>query len=199
MKKFSWLLWILGLGVLVFCSCTAAGDAAESPIAASLTGAIIENITPISMPIENAVFTTKYDKDLKNRTANLDLAAKTINNTIVYPGEIFSFNETIGKPTFARGYKLAKIFVRGKEEKGIGGGICQVSSTLYNAADFAGLEIVERHPHSKKVHYVEEGRDAATSYGGVDLKFRNTLSYPIKILASAADGELAVVLEAIVS
>ena len=199
MKKFLWPLAIFTVGVLALCSCTTMGETTESPITTSLAGVIAENITPASTPIENAAFTTKYDEALKNRTTNLELATKTINGTVVNPDEVFSFNETIGKPTLARGYKIAKIFVKGKEEKGIGGGICQVSSTLYNAADFGGLEIVERHAHSKRVYYVDEGRDAAASYGGIDLKFRNTLSLPVKIVANAVDGELTVTLEAILS
>jgi vancomycin resistance protein YoaR len=84
------------------------------------------------------------------------------------------------------------VFNQGKESKGYGGGVCQVSSTLFNTAEKAGLEIVERHRHSKRVYYVPKGKDAATSYGGVDFKFKNTLAYPIKINARADDEKVTV-------
>lgn len=151
----------------------------------------------VTIPLENSIFITEYDESLKNRTINLEIAAETVNNTILLPGEVFSFNEIIGKPTRAKGYRSAKVFIKGREVSGIGGGICQLSSALYNAADLAGLEIIERHAHSKEVFYVPEGRDAATAYGGIDFKFRNTFEYPIQIVAEAANGMLIVMLEAI--
>ena len=191
MRRFIWILPAL----LFFASCgTSGGGIVESSLATTL----IEAVGPQSQPIEGASLTTDYNEKIKNRTINLQIAAKTINGVILQPGETFSFNEAIGKTTRAKGYRSAKIFVRGKEEEGMGGGICQVSSTLYNAADFGGMEIVERHPHSKKVGYVKEGRDAATSYGGVDLKFKNVLPHPVKIVATATGGKLTVALEAIV-
>ena len=190
MKKFIWLF----IGLFIFGSCgTAGGGIIESSLATTL----IDAVGTHSVPIDGASLTTDYNEKVKNRTTNLVIATKTINGVTLQPGDTFSFNETIGKTTWAKGYRPAKIFVRGKEEEGMGGGICQVSSTLYNAADFGGMEIVERHPHSKKVGYVKEGRDAATSYGGVDLKFKNVLDYPVKIVAQAAGGKLTVALEAV--
>jgi len=191
MRKFILLL----LPILLFLgSCGTAGGIVESSMATTL----IDAVGTQSVPINGASLTTEYNEKIKNRTTNLVIATKTINGTILRPGETFSFNEAIGKTTWAKGYRPAKIFVRGKEEEGMGGGICQLSSTLYNAADFAGLEIVERHPHSKKVGYVKEGRDAATSYGGVDLKFKNTLTHPVKIVATAVGGKLTVAIEAVI-
>ena len=191
MKK---LIFILA-AMLVFGSCgVAGGGIAESSLATTL----IEATEAKSVPIQGASLTTDYNAQVKNRTINLEIATKTINGVVLQPGDVFSFNEVIGKTTRAKGYRSAKIFVKGKEEEGMGGGICQVSSTLYNAADFAGLEIVERHPHSKKVGYVKEGRDAATSYGGVDLKFKNTLPHPVKIVATARDGKLTISIEAVI-
>jgi len=163
-------------------------------MAASLVDVVAEHLTQTT-PIKDGSFTTKYDESLKNRTKNVEIAARTVNSTVVGSGEVFSFNEIIGKATWAKGYRPAKIFVKGKEEQGMGGGICQLSSTLYNAADFAGMEIVERHPHSKRVFYVEEGRDAATAYGGVDLKFRNPLRQPVLVVAKADGGKLTVTIE----
>ena len=193
------LIWILPT-LLILSSCgMAGGGITENSLATTLADAVIEGVSGVqSTPIEGASCTTDYNAKVKNRTINMEIATKTINGIILQPGDVFSFNETIGKTTREKGYKSAKIFVRGKEVDGMGGGICQVSSTLYNAADFGGMEIIERHPHSKKVGYVKEGRDAATSYGGVDLKFRNVLPHPVKIVANAAGGKLTVALEAVV-
>jgi vancomycin resistance protein YoaR len=142
--------------------------------------------------IDGGSFSTEYDKKFKNRSLNLGIAAKTLNNAEVAAGETFSFNEVVGVATWAKGYRPAQIFVKGREEKGIGGGVCQLSSTLYNAALNAGLEITERHPHSKRVFYVEEGRDAAVYFDRIDLKFKNTLERPIKIEAKAENGTCTV-------
>ena len=140
--------------------------------------------------VENSMFETKYDKGLKNRTINLEVASKTVDGLVLQPGEVFSFNKVVGLATKEKGYKEAKIFLKGEEVMGLGGGICQLSSAIYNSADQAGLEIVERHAHSMKVHYVPEGRDAATAYGGVDLKFKNTKKEPVRLRAQMDDGVL---------
>jgi len=130
-------------------------------------------------------FSTNFNPGSVGRAANIKKAAHLINETVVYPGQTFSFNDTIGPTTQKRGFSLAKIFIKGKEADGYGGGVCQVSSTLFNAADEAGLAIVERHPHSKKVTYVPDDRDAATSYGDIDLRFRNDYDFPVIIRAAA--------------
>lgn len=126
-------------------------------------------------------FNTKFNENNTPRVTNLKLASEAINSVILQPNEVFSYNAHVGPTTQARGFAKAKIIVDGQEKEGYGGGVCQISSTLYNAAKNAGLEIIERHPHSKEVAYVGKGKDAATSYGGVDLKFKNTLNHPIKI------------------
>ncbi len=136
-------------------------------------------------------FKTKYNVNPKARATNIALAANSINGKIIKPGEIFSYNRAIGSTTAEKGYKKAKIFVNGKEEEGMGGGICQVSSTLYNAAKAAGMEIIERHPHSKKVYYVGDGNDAAVSPGGIDFKFRNIKNFNVQIVAKAENGEVS--------
>ena len=176
---------VLALGLLTSCS----SFSNDVPIASSLTNVLTEEL---GKPIKDGSFTTEYNSKIKNRTHNLELAVKSLDGATIRPGEVLSFNETLGPITKEAGYKPAKIFVKGKELEGIGGGVCQVSSTLYNAADYAGLEIVERHAHSRRVYYVEKGRDAATSYGGVDLKVKNTLPHPIKVQATAKDGKLTV-------
>ena len=128
-----------------------------------------------------STFSTKFTKKPKARNHNMKLASIALDQYVIEPGQTFSFNEVIGYAGPEQGYKIATILVNGKEEKAYGGGICQVSSTLYNAALEAGLEIVERHPHSKEVRYVEKGKDAATSYGTKDLKFKNNFPYPVII------------------
>ena len=134
-----------------------------------------------------ATYTTKFNSNSKARTHNMKLSSIAIDNHVLNPGDVFSFNKVVGYAGPQQGYQKAVIFVEGKEEQAYGGGICQVSSTLYNAAMGAGLEIVERHPHSKAVGYVPKGKDAATSYNGVDLKFKNTHSFPVTINSYMSD------------
>jgi len=119
------------------------------------------------------------------RTDNLYVSAKYMNGYILAPGEVFSFNGATGPRTFARGYSMAPV-VGGM---GIGGGVCQTATTIYNAARLAGMEIVERHPHSIKVGYVAPGRDATvTNY--VDMKFRNSTDKFIQIRSGAGGGHV---------
>lgn len=136
-------------------------------------------------PVEETLsaFSTKIVDNTEARLKNIQIANQTLNKTIVQSGDVFSFNETIGPRTAERGYQEAAIIVKEEKEMGIGGGVCQVSSTLYNAALAAGLEVVERHQHSAEVGYIELGKDATVSYGSCDLKFRNTMPYPIKFQA----------------
>ena len=141
---------------------------------------------------EMAVYSTKYNSGSINRTYNLKRASDLINWVVVAPGETFSFNATVGPASKRQGFLLAEIFVRGRKEQGYGGGICQVSSTLYNAADEAGLTIVERHSHSRRVGYVAKGRDATTSYGGYDFKFRNDNDFPVVIGSQAGKNRLTI-------
>ena len=139
-----------------------------------------------------AKYTTIYDAGNKNRSHNVALAAKTINGTILLPGETFSYNEVLGNPNKANGYKLATAYSGGKVVDSYGGGVCQVSSTLYNSVLYSNLEIVERYNHSYIVSYVPAGRDATVSYGGKDFKFKNSRNYPIKIVASAKNGVVSI-------
>ncbi len=132
-------------------------------------------------PIVLSEFSTSFEGGTESRINNITQASVLVDGTIVNPGEIFSFNQTVGPTVKRRGFAKGKIFIEGKEAQGYGGGVCQVSSTIYNAALEAGFEIVERHPHSKKVYYVEDDRDAATSFGGIDMKFKNNFDYPILI------------------
>ena len=129
------------------------------------------------------------DKD-SGRQTNVSITCSVLNGSIVKAGETFSFCDTVGKATPERGYKEAKVFdSEGNVELGFGGGNCQVSSTLYNAVlQDTNFEIVERHPHSHTVYYVEKDKDAAVACGSVDFKFKNNYNTDIKIYAST-DGE----------
>ena len=133
---------------------------------------------------------TEFDSGQKGRTNNLRLAAEKINGIIIMPGEIFSFNGSVGPTAKQNGFMKANVFSKGRLIKNYGGGVCQVSSTLYNACLEGGLEIVERHPHSGRVNYVPKNRDAATSYGGIDFKFKNNYNSPVAVNASVEGGSL---------
>ena len=134
---------------------------------------------------EIASFTTKiYTKD-SGRQNNLTLACSTLNNTTVENGKTFSFSKTVGRATSGKGYKKADVFRNGDVVEALGGGLCQVSTTLYNAVlKIPKLKVTERHPHSNKVPYIKSGKDAAVSYGAQDFKFVNNTGNTIKIKAS---------------
>lgn len=123
----------------------------------------------------------------KNRGENIKLAVAKINGKILAPGQTFSFNETVGPRTAEGGYQTAHTYTAGKVVDGIGGGICQVSSTLYNAVLKADLNVVERRNHMFTVGYVPYGQDATVSYGTTDFRFSNSTSWPIKIAAGVTD------------
>lgn len=133
-------------------------------------------------------FSTTYNAGATARTTNLKLASNKINNTVVMPGETFSYNKVVGKRTVAAGYKEAPTYAGGKVVNDIGGGICQITSTLYNAVIFANLDIVSRSNHQFVPSYVKAGRDATVVYGAIDFKFKNTRKYPIKIKSSVSGG-----------
>ena len=137
-------------------------------------------------------FSTNYSSSSPNRKENIRLASEKINGRILNPGEVFSFNDIVGPRTAATGYKVAHVYSGSKVVDGIGGGICQVSSTLYNAVVFADLEIVYRTNHSLPVSYVPLGRDATVSYGTIDFKFKNNKETPVKLEALADGNNLTV-------
>ncbi|MDR0272022.1 MAG: VanW family protein [Clostridiales bacterium] len=146
-----------------------------------------------SAPDRLGNYVTQFDASDTNRGVNISLAAKAINGKIVMPGEEFSFNDTVGSTTAERGYKEATVFVGGKKSKNFGGGVCQVSTTLCNAAIDAGMTITERHDHSLPVNYVGDGEEAATSNrGDLDFKFINETSHPIMIYANSENGTITV-------
>ena len=148
----------------------------------------IDQIGTEAFPDQLATFTTRYDASDKDRTTNLVLACQKINGKVIMPGATFSYNEALGPRTASAGYKNAKIYSSGEVIDGIGGGICQISSTLYNSALMSDMEIVERRNHQFVTSYVGAGRDATVVYGSTDFKFKNTRTYPVKIVASAKSG-----------
>lgn len=117
------------------------------------------------------------------RVNNIRLSAEAINNTLVLPGEVFSFNGVVGERTPEKGYKNAPIILGEAVVPGVGGGICQTSSTLYNAVRLAGLEVVERRIHSVAPSYIQHGRDATVAWPHTDFKFRNNTQHPIIVKA----------------
>lgn len=133
-------------------------------------------------------FSTDYSSSIKNRKENIKIASEKFNNMKLNPGDEISFNNIVGEISEATGFKNATVIVGGEYETGIGGGICQVSTTLYNSLILSDLEIVERHNHSRPINYVDLGTDAAVARGYKDLKFKNNTNNPIIILAEA-DGQ----------
>lgn len=131
-----------------------------------------------------ATYTTNYSSSNANRSNNIALATAKINGTVLMPGEVFSYNGTVGKRTVAAGFREAGAYVNGKTVNEVGGGICQVSSTLYNSVLRSNLEIVSRTNHMFAVGYVPIGTDATVSWGGPDFKFKNNRNYAIRIVAT---------------
>ncbi|MBP0725357.1 VanW family protein [Bacillus sp. RG28] len=137
-------------------------------------------------------YVTFFNSSNQSRSHNISLAAKAIDNHVVFPNEIFSFNKVVGMRSEEKGYKRAPIIVRGELSEGVGGGICQVSSTLFNAVDRAGLQIIERYSHSRHVSYVPSGRDATVSWYGPDFRFQNKYNQPILIRAKQYGGSMVI-------
>lgn len=203
MKKYAWLailVVILIVGAIIYfyfsnsnsnsnysAQRSSSNTNTESNVARNNKATIVEKeIASYSTVIKN--------KKDSNRQGNITLTCSSLNNSIIEPGETFSFCDTVGKATTDRGYKEANIIVDGTEIKGLGGGNCQISSTLYNAvlAVPEDLEVVERHPHSASVPYIESGKDAAVSYGSHDFKFKNNSDSTIKIIAQNTTDEIVV-------
>ncbi len=146
----------------------------------------VKNLSQEAFPDLLASYSTSYATSSANRCTNVELATKSINGYVLMPGETFSYNDTVGQRTAARGYKEAGVYLNGEVTTGLGGGICQVSSTLYNAVLLSNLEIVERTNHTFKPSYVPAGQDATVSWGAPDFKFKNNRNYPIKISATTS-------------
>lgn len=138
------------------------------------------------------IFTTEFETDHKERVNNLVIASKAINNVIIYPDQIFSFNTWVGPRVTEVGYQEAPVVYSGKLVRGIGGGVCQVSSTLYNAVLLSNLKVVQRINHSLPISYVPLARDATVVDGGVDLIIENTSKFPILLVSDITPPYLTV-------
>ncbi len=135
-----------------------------------------------------SAYTTHYNTGDVSRSKNVALATSLIDGTILLPGDEFSYNGTVGERTAEAGFSIAHVYVNGETVDGMGGGICQVSSTLYNSVLYADLKVTERLNHQLTVGYVPLGQDATVDYGNIDFKFVNDTDYPIKIDAKTTGG-----------
>lgn len=167
------------------------GGVVELPLYITESGYNPEEVTQLNEVVV-ASYTTYFDTSVAGRSKNIELSAEAINNVIVGVGDIFSFNTTVGPSDAEHGYQKAMEAVNGKLVEGIGGGICQTSSTLFNAVDHLAVDYVEKHHHSVSVGYVPNGRDATVSYGGLDFRFQNTTNVPLLLKAVINGGALTV-------
>ncbi len=162
---------------------SATGGKVEMPLYITESGYYLEDI-PYLEDVVVASYSTSFNSSDAGRNKNIELSAKAINNVIVGSGDTFSFNTVVGPRDEENGYQPAPEIINKKLVMGIGGGICQTSSTLFNAVDQLPIKFVERHHHSLDVGYVPKGRDATVSYGGLDFRFQNTSDVPFLIKAT---------------
>jgi vancomycin resistance protein YoaR len=144
------------------------------------------------LPVPLGSCSTPLGDSSPERIHNLDLAASRIDGTLLQPGERFSFNEAVGMRTAQRGYAHAPILLYGRRKTQVGGGICQLAGTLYNAALLSDLRVRERHRHTSPVNYLPLGQDATISWGSKDLVFENSLGQPVLITVGIEDEGLLV-------
>ncbi len=156
----------------------------ELPVSLEDPAVTTETAVAMLFRDELANVSTKFEtatQNEKNRAHNIGLAVSKFNGTILLPGEEFSFNQIVGSRNEKAGYKEAHVFINGRVEDGIGGGICQAVSTLYNAVLFSDMQVLERKSHSFIVTYVPLGQDATAYYGGTDFRFVNSTQWPLKV------------------
>jgi len=139
-----------------------------------------------------SAYVTDLDPRTAEQTANIKKAATSISGIILKSGQVFSLNDQAGPFSEERGFRPERAFREKGVVKEAGGGVCQLASTLYNAARNAGLDVVERVPHSRKVESVPPGHDATLAYGVADLKIKNPYPFPIKILSKISQGQLMI-------
>ena len=157
-----------------------------------LTRPCTQNVTnPPTAWDKLSSYTTYFNQEEKDRSQNIAIAASLIDGIILQAYGEFSFNQTVGRRTAETGFKQAKIIVNGEYVLGVGGGVCQVSTTLYNAALKSGLTVTEFHPHSLRVGYVAPSRDAMVSSQS-DLKLYNPYSHPVRLQATVFEGGVKV-------
>ncbi|WML39220.1 VanW family protein [Neobacillus sp. OS1-2] len=170
---------------------SAKGGDVEIPLYVTTSGYKPEEAAQLG-EVVIATFTTYFKSGVAGRNKNISLSAEAINNIIVGVGDSFSFNTTVGPSDQEHGYQPAQEIVDGKLVDGIGGGICQTSSTLFNAIDKLAVNYIERNHHSLPVGYVPTGRDATVSYGGKDFRFKNTTGVPLLLKAIVNKGSITV-------
>ena len=182
-------------------------DKLEKEILGRIDGKLISNVTIVAemedvnaaiteeklLPINTRVstFSTNFASSMSQRANNIILATNSINGSVIMPGGTFSFNKTVGIRTTQRGYEQAPVIIGNKVDSGIGGGICQVSGTLYNAILRSDIMATQRTHHTIPSSYVPKGFDATVDYGNIDYQFVNTLPYPIYIESSAQNRNIA--------
>ena len=155
----------------------------------------INNTAPEKTYSEKEIssFSTKIYTKESDRQNNISVACSELNGTTVKDGDTFSFTKTVGKTSTSKGYEKADVFVDGEVEHALGGGICQVSTTLYNAVrSVSKLKVTERHSHSNDVPYIPKGKDAAVAYGSYDFKFVNNTGNTIKIEAKNTKNKVTI-------
>ena len=173
-------------------SITEEGMQFSIPLLITMPEITTENVLGELFRDKLSTYTTYFNVNEVERTENVRLAAEFIDDVILMPGQEFSYNNIVGERSTERGFKTAKVYQQGQVVDGLGGGICQVSSTLYNAVVMADLEVLERKNHSLSVSYVKLGRDATVVYGSIDFRFKNSRQYPIKISSKISGGTLTI-------
>jgi vancomycin resistance protein YoaR len=162
-------------------------EAVVESIPATRTAAQIGEVHPDEVL---GYFETRYNEDAKHeaRSYNLRIAAQKLDGYVLQPGETFDFNDVVGERSEANGYRVAPVIAQGELVDGVGGGTCQVAGTLHGAAFFAGLDIVERKPHTRPSFYIKMGLDAAVAYPTITLKLKNNFPHPIVLHETVQDG-----------
>jgi vancomycin resistance protein YoaR len=169
---------------------TGLGRIVKVPVEALPPEVVAQDLQSISQ--EWASYMTEFDPTSLNRTENIILAARAVNGTILKPNDVFSFNQIVGPRATEKGYKDAPVFIDGRLVLGAGGGVCQVSSTLFNAVLLANLEITERSSHYRPPLYVPLGLDATVADNALDFRFKNNTSSYLFIMSEVNDNRILV-------
>lgn len=199
-RKYFLVILLLSALLLPLCACASPQGAPETPAPQENTAKAAEGDgkeaeatpAPSAEPHLLGEYETPILNNAADRVANLSLACEKVNAVVMEPEQEFSFNDTVGERTEARGFKKGIVFDGKKKIEAVGGGVCQVSSTLFGAAKNAALEITERHEHKREVEYVKLGDDATVKYGELDFKFKNTQNRSVKIEAFLTDSTVCV-------
>ncbi|WP_437904566.1 VanW family protein [Sorangium sp. So ce327] len=189
-EKIGYRLDVYGTLARIDAALRAGEDTAQASVETIAPKLVAEQLGNVKFDQVLGYFETRYATGArsKERTYNLRLAASKLDGVVIMPGEIFDFNETVGPRDEAHGYRVAPVIAQGELVDGLGGGTCQISGTLHGAAFFAGLEIVERYPHSRPSYYIKLGLDATVVYPTINYRFRNPFDFPIVLHETVAGG-----------